>query len=164
MSMVGFAVVYVFINARKLKYLKVISLVVFLRFFYTLILKPLNSGFEPKRGKFMVYARKALIHAGLLDTMVTQSYLDNLIETCPQITRNQFGRNPTWVRIPLSPPYIRTLILIPKVLSLAFFSFLYISSNNKFTLIKSHKIILRCQYKKENIIYLDTGKSMVWYY
>lgn len=80
--------VYVLINARKLKYLKVISLVVFLRFFYTLILKPLNSGFEPKRGKFMVYARKALIHAGLLDTMVTQSYLDNLIETCPQITRH----------------------------------------------------------------------------
>lgn len=93
--------VYVLINARKLKYLKVISLVVFLRFFYTLILKPLNSGFEPKRGKFMVYARKALIHAGLLDTMVTQSYLDNLIETCPQITRNQLnllgsvGSNPT---------------------------------------------------------------------
>lgn len=29
--------VYVFINARKLKYLKVISLVVFLRFFYTLL-------------------------------------------------------------------------------------------------------------------------------
>lgn len=83
--------VYVLINARKLKYLKVISLVVFLRFFYTLILKPLNSGFEPKRGKFMVYARKALIHAGLLDTMVTQSYLDNLIETCPQITRKAFG-------------------------------------------------------------------------
>ena len=96
--------VYVFINARKLKYLKVISLVVFLRFFYTLILKPLNSGFEPKRGKFMVYARKALIHAGLLDTMVSQSYLDNLIETCPQITRNQFGGNSTWVRIPPSPP------------------------------------------------------------
>ena len=84
--------VYVLINARKLKYLKVISLVVFLRFFYTLILKPLNSGFEPKRGKFMVYARKALIHAGLLDTMVTQSYLDNLIETCPQITRNAVDR------------------------------------------------------------------------
>lgn len=78
-------------NARKLKYLKVISLVVFLRFFYTLLWKPLNSGFEPKRGKFMVYARKALIHAGLLDTMVSQSYLDNLIETCPQITRNQLG-------------------------------------------------------------------------
>ena len=85
--------VYVLINARKLKYLKVISLVVFLRFFYTLILKPLNSGFEPKRGKFMVYARKALIHAGLLDTMVTQSYLDNLIETCPQITRNRVVLN-----------------------------------------------------------------------
>ena len=95
--------VYVLINARKLKYLKVISLVVFLRFFYTLILKPLNSGFEPKRGKFMVYARKALIHAGLLDTMVTQSYLDNLIETCPQITRNQVVLTGSWVRIPPSP-------------------------------------------------------------
>lgn len=32
MSMVGYAVVYVLKNARKLKYLKVISLVVFLRF------------------------------------------------------------------------------------------------------------------------------------
>lgn len=83
-------------NARKLKYLKVISLVVFLRFFYTLLWKPLNSGFEPKRGKFMVYARKALIHAGLLDTMVSQSYLDNLIETCPQITRNQHGLLPVY--------------------------------------------------------------------
>ena len=39
----------------------------------------------------MVYARKALIRAGLLDTMVPQSYLDNLIETCPQITRNAFA-------------------------------------------------------------------------
>ena len=37
----------------------------------------------------MVYARKPLIYAGLLNTMVTQSYLNNLIETCPQITRNQ---------------------------------------------------------------------------
>ena len=52
----------------------------------------------------MVYARKALIRAGLLDTMVPQSYLDNLIETCPQITRNQFVGNGTWVRIPPSPP------------------------------------------------------------
>ena len=49
----------------------------------------------------MVYARKALIRAGLLDTMVPQSYLDNLIETCPQITRNavvprgHVGSNPT---------------------------------------------------------------------
>ena len=49
----------------------------------------------------MVYARKALIHAGLLDIMVSQSHLDNLIETCPQITRNQLnllgsvGSNPT---------------------------------------------------------------------
>jgi len=102
--MVGCAVVDVLENARKLKYLKVISLVVFLRFFYTLLWKPLNSGFEPKRGKFMVYARKALIHAGLLDTMVSQSYLDNLIETCPQITRNQFDGNVTWVRIPPAPP------------------------------------------------------------
>ena len=91
-------------NARKLKYLKVISLVVFLRFFYTLLWKPLNSGFEPKRGKFMVYARKALIHAGLLDTMVSQSYLDNLIETCPQITRNAVSRKGPRVRIPNSPP------------------------------------------------------------
>ena len=91
-------------NARKLKYLKVISLVVFLRFFYTLLWKPLNSGFEPKRGKFMVYARKALIHAGLLDTMVSQSYLDNLIETCPQITRNQVYGDVPWVRIPPHPP------------------------------------------------------------
>lgn len=90
-------------NARKLKYLKVISLVVFLRFFYTLLWKPLNSGFEPKRGKFMVYARKALIHAGLLDTMVSQSYLDNLIETCPQITRNQVALTGSWVRIPPLP-------------------------------------------------------------
>lgn len=99
--------VYVLINARKLKYLKVISLVVFLRFFYTLILKPLNSGFEPKRGKFMVYARKALIHAGLLDTMVTQSYLDNLIETCPQITRNAVaGLRRARVRISSSPPQV----------------------------------------------------------
>jgi len=94
--MVGCAVVDVLENARKLKYLKVISLVVFLRFFYTLLWKPLNSGFEPKRGKFMVYARKALIHAGLLDTMVSQSYLDNLIETCPQITRNQVVQQ--WAR------------------------------------------------------------------
>jgi len=51
----------------------------------------------------MVYARKTLIHAGLLDTMMTQSHLDNLIETCPQITRNQFVGNGTWVRIPPSP-------------------------------------------------------------
>ncbi|MDD2496733.1 MAG: hypothetical protein PHY90_01155, partial [Desulfitobacteriaceae bacterium] len=42
-----------------------------------------------RRGKFMVYARKPLIYAGLLNTMVTQSYLNNLIETCPQITRNR---------------------------------------------------------------------------
>ena len=42
----------------------------------------------------MVYARKALIRAGLLDTMVPQSYLDNLIETCPQITRNQLVGQP----------------------------------------------------------------------
>ena len=40
----------------------------------------------------MVYARKPLIYAGLLNTMVTQSYLNNLIETCPQITRNAVGR------------------------------------------------------------------------
>ena len=104
--------VYVLINARKLKYLKVISLVVFLRFFYTLILKPLNSGFEPKRGKFMVYARKALIHAGLLDTMVTQSYLDNLIETCPQITRNAVSRKGPRVRIPDSPPKTMPVVVI----------------------------------------------------
>jgi len=51
----------------------------------------------------MVYARKALIHAGLLDTMVTQNYLDNLIETCPQITRNAVVRKGTWVRIPPLP-------------------------------------------------------------
>ena len=112
--------VYVLINARKLKYLKVISLVVFLRFFYTLILKPLNSGFEPKRGKFMVYARKALIHAGLLDTMVTQSYLDNLIETCPQITRNAVVRKGTWVRIPPLPPKARTNTRFVRVFSLSF--------------------------------------------
>ncbi len=43
----------------------------------------------------MVYARKPLIYAGLLNTMVTQSYLNNLIETCPQITRNRsVGLNP----------------------------------------------------------------------
>ena len=52
----------------------------------------------------MVYARKALIRAGLLDTMVPQSYLDNLIETCPQITRNQVARKGSWVRIPPLPP------------------------------------------------------------
>jgi hypothetical protein len=45
----------------------------------------------------MVYARKALIRAGLLDTMVPQSYLDNLIETCPQITRNQVGVSVTFI-------------------------------------------------------------------
>jgi len=56
----------------------------------------------------MVYARKPLIYAGLLNTMVTQSYLNNLIETCPQITRNQFGSNPTRVRIPPSP-YIKVM-------------------------------------------------------
>ena len=95
--------VYVLINARKLKYLKVISLVVFLRFFYTLILKPLNSGFEPKRGKFMICARKFLIHAGFRDFKVSQSHLDNLIGTCPQITRNAVVRKGTWVRIPPLP-------------------------------------------------------------
>lgn len=42
----------------------------------------------------MVYARKPLIYAGLLNTMVTQSYLNNLIETCPQITRNQVVGQP----------------------------------------------------------------------
>ena len=51
----------------------------------------------------MVCARKSLIHAGLLDTMVTQSYLDNLIETCPQITRNAVALRGTWVRIPPLP-------------------------------------------------------------
>ena len=106
MSMVGYAVVYVLENARELKYLKVISLVVFLRFFYTLLWKPLNSGFGPRRGKFMVYARKPLIYAGLLNTMVTQSYLNNLIETCPQITRNRSVGFETgsWVRISPPPP------------------------------------------------------------
>ncbi len=52
----------------------------------------------------MVYARKPLIYAGLLNTMVTQSYLNNLIETCPQITRNQLTGNRPWVRIPPPPP------------------------------------------------------------
>lgn len=42
----------------------------------------------------MVCARKALIHAGLRDFKVSQSYLDNLIETCPQITRNQVVGQP----------------------------------------------------------------------
>ncbi len=51
----------------------------------------------------MVYARKPLIYAGLLNTMVTQSYLNNLIETCPQITRNAVVRKGTWVRIPPLP-------------------------------------------------------------
>ena len=41
----------------------------------------------------MACAEKTLIHAGLLDTMVTQSYLDSLIETCPQITRNRLNLN-----------------------------------------------------------------------
>lgn len=97
--------IYIFKNARKLKYLKVISPVVFLRFFYTLLRKPLNSRVEPRRGKFMVYAWKALSHAGLLDSMVTQSYLDSLIETCPQITRNAVaGLRRARVRISSSPP------------------------------------------------------------
>ena len=52
----------------------------------------------------MVYARKPLIYAGLLNTMVTQSYLNNLIETCPQITRNAVGRvTGARVQIPPSP-------------------------------------------------------------
>lgn len=52
----------------------------------------------------MACAEKTLIHAGLLDTMVTQSYLDSLIETCPQITRNVVFRKEPRVRIPNSPP------------------------------------------------------------
>jgi hypothetical protein len=48
-------------NVRKLKYLKVISPVIFLRFFYTLIWKPLNSEFWLECRKAKVYARKTLI-------------------------------------------------------------------------------------------------------
>ena len=59
----------------------------------------------------MVYARKPLIYAGLLNTMVTQSYLNNLIETCPQITRNAVVRKGTWVRIPPLPSDINNAIL-----------------------------------------------------
>lgn len=73
----------------------------------------------------MVYARKPLIYAGLLNTMVTQSYLNNLIETCPQITRNQVVLTGSWVRIPPLPP-IETLIcnrMIKILVTVSVFSF-----------------------------------------
>ena len=155
MSMVGGAVVYVLKNARKLKYLKVISLVVFLRFFYTLLWKPLNSGFEPERGKFMVYARKALIHAGLLDTMVPQSYLDNLIETCPQITRNQVDRKVSWVRIPPLPPKPAWTLRLCGFL-LAYLSFRIFSKWNIMLLFC--RLFLRPLHKSSSTEYAYTDK------